>query len=384
MKNNLNDLYNIDPFSMSISIEDQTSTLSLFHYQACSDDSASDVKKTRGIIYDNNLNVVCTSYEYTPDYTVRVDSEKYTPLLTELDKCTIYKAEEGSLLRLFNNENKWVLSTHKRINAFDSKWSSSKSFGELFIEALQYYFTYGDGKDKLKFEQNEDVYDCFCASLDKAHVYTFLLRTNVDTMIVCTPPKNPTIFFAGWFQKGMWTPGNPTLIPSPEQQMFTSVSDLETYVENVNPLEHQGVIIILPTGKTIKIVTPLCMQYKTIRGSEPDIHEAYFRLRKSNVDIKLFQKLFPHVNIKKMEEELFALGTYLHRMYVRRYIKKQFTVVHPTHFYVIKQAHAWHSTDRSLNIVTMDKMMDVLEDQTSVQLFKMYQEYIKNTIHTLF
>ena len=366
---------------MSISIEDQTSNLSLFHYQSCTDDSSADVKKSRGIIYDNEQKIVCASYEYTPEYTVSTDSEKYTPVLNELDKCTIYKAEEGSLLRLFHNENKWTLSTHKRISAFESKWSSSKSFGELFIEALQYYFTHGEGKDKLQFEQNDEIYDCFCATLDKEHVYTFLLRTNADTKIVCRPPENPTVFFAGWFQKGVWTPGNPTLIPSPKQLTFASIAELETFVENVNPLEHQGVIIILPDSKTVKIVTPLCLQYKTIRGSEPDIHASYFRLRKSTDDLKLFQTLFPHVNVKKMEEEIFTLGTYLHRMYVRRYIKKQFTVVHPTHFYVIKQAHTRHCTDRSSNIVTMEKMMDVLNEQTSVQLYKMYQEYVKNTIN---
>jgi hypothetical protein len=368
---------------MSISIEDQTSNLSLFHYQVCTEDSSAEVKKSRGIIYDSDQNVVCTSYEYTPEYTVRADSEKYRTALqaATLDQCTMYKAEEGSLLRLFYNENKWHLSTHKRISAFDSKWSSSKSFGEFFIEALQYYFTCGDGKGALEFEQNDDVYDCFCATLDKEHVYTFLLRTNADTKIVCRPPEHPTVFFAGWFQKGVWTPGNPTRLPSPQQLTFASIDELESFVENVNPLEHQGVIMILPDGKTIKIVTPLCLQYKTIRGSEPDIHAAYFRLRKTQDDLALFHTLFPTFNTKKIEEEFFTLGTYLHRMYVRRYIKKQFTVVHPTHFYVIKQAHAWHCTDRSSNIVTMDKMMELLNEQTPVQLYKMYQEYVRNTIN---
>ena len=360
---------------MSITIEDQTQRLSLFHYNTCTENSSEDVKKTRGIIYDEEKNMVCSSYSFTPEHTVGIEAEKYRPLLKELDKCTIFRSEEGTLLRLFFDEHRWILSTHKRINAFDSKWSSSKSFGELFLDALIYYFTEGEGKGKLNIELPDDVFDQFCNRLDTKYVYTFLLRTNQDTKIVCDPPEFPTVYFAGLFEQGKWTSGNPTLLHAPEQKTFTSIEELEAYVEAVNPLEHQGVIVILPDGTTIKVVNPLCLRYKLVRGSEPDVRMSYFRLRKSDDDLKLFQKLFPRVNVEKMEEELFTMAKYLHRMYVRRYIKKQFTTIHPTLFYVMKQAHAWHCLDRSHNIVTLDKMMDVVEEQSPTQLHRMHHEF---------
>jgi hypothetical protein len=262
---------------MSVIIADQTETHSLLHYDnSCDQTSEEKIKNVRGYIYDSENNLVCSSFSYTPEYVVGVDKDKYEPLLTDLSKCFIYKSEEGTLLRLFFNQNRWVLSTHKRINAFDSKWSSSKSFGELFIDALLHFFTV-EGKDKLTFENNEELFDQFCNTLDREHVYTFLVRTNKDTKIVCNPPEHPTLYFSGWFKDGVWQETNPTIIPTPTLLSFSSIKELETYVEGVDPLEHQGTIIILPDRTTLKIMCVLNMEYKSVRGSEPDIKETYFR-----------------------------------------------------------------------------------------------------------
>jgi hypothetical protein len=378
MKRFKNNLYIQIPLTMSINIEDQTDRLTLKHYQMCSNDSSDDVKKTRGVIYDTDEKVVCSSYAYTPEYVVKVDADKYTPLLQDtLSLCAMYKSEEGSLLRLFFDNNRWNLSTHKRINAFDSKWSSSASFGELFIEALTYYVTKGDGLGKLDLAENIDVFDQFCNTLDREYTYTFLLRTNKDTRIVCDAPEHPTVYFAGKFKDGKCVPTNTTILPSPEQKYFSSLTELEDYVEAVNPLEHQGLIITLPDGvTTLKIVTPLSSSYKLIRGSEPDVKAAYIRLRKTQDEVKLFMSLFPRVSIQKMEEELFLMVKYVHRMYVRRYIKKQFTVVHPALFALMKIAHAWHCVDRANNIVTLERLMDIMEEQPASSVYKMYVEFV--------
>ena len=64
--------------------------------------------------------------------------------MTHLTQYHIYDAYEGCLLRLFNFNNKWFLSTHKKINAFRSKWSSKDSFGLMFQNALQYEYNVDD------------------------------------------------------------------------------------------------------------------------------------------------------------------------------------------------------------------------------------------------
>jgi len=359
---------------MSVQIEDQTHQHSLLHYNACDESSTESLKKVRGYIYDISNNLVCSSFSYTPEYIVHAHQDKYAPLLTDLDQCTVYKSEEGSLLRLFFDRNQWTLSTHKRINAFDSKWSSSRSFGELFMDALIHFFTVGAGKDTLTFEKPDELLDRFCDSLDPSYVHTFLLRTNQDTKIVCSPPEHPTVYFAGWFKDGVWSEGS-SVLPTPTKLTFSNVTELETYVENVNPLEHQGVIVILPDRTTIKIVSPLSMTYKTIRGSEPDITAAYFRLRKSKEEMDIFYTLFPRVNTQRLDDEVFALVKYLHRMYVRRYITKVYTVVHPVLFTMLKKAHEWHCADRTNHIVTLDRMLELVEDQSSNTLYRMHHEF---------
>ena len=360
---------------MSVVVEDQTIRLTLHHYQSVNENTPDDVKQTRGVIKDEDNNTVCSSYSFTPEYTLE-EREKYLSQLTDLSTCAVFRSEEGTLLRLFFDDNRWTLSTHKRINAFESKWSSHKSFGDLFLEALMHYFEH-DGKGKLQYEDETGLFDQFCNTLQREFNYTFLLRTNAYTKILCDPPSQPTVFFAGYFEKsGLWNDGNPTLLPTPERLTFASVEDLEAYVKEVNPFEHQGVIIMLPDRKTtIKIVSTLSMKYKQIRGSEPDVTMAYFRVRKSKEEAALFSRIFPLVNINKIEEGLFNIGRFVHRMYVRRYIKKQHTVIQPALFYLMKQSHNWHCLDRSKNIVTMEKMMDVMDEQPYMNLFRLYNEY---------
>lgn len=362
---------------MSVIIEDQTPSLTLHHYQNVDENTSEDVKKSRGLIYDNEKNLVCSSYAYTPEYTLE-DKEKYEPLLKDLSLCTIYRSEEGTLLRLFFDDNRWKLSTHKRINAFDSKWSSEKSFGHLFMDALLYFFN-TDGKDKIKVEDTNDLFDQFCNTLDRSFNYSFLLRTNQNTRIVCDPPEQPTVLFAGYFQKdGLWCDGNPTLLPSPKKLSFDSLDELESYVKFVNPFEHQGVIIMLPDRvTTIKIITSLNMKYKQVRGSEPDINMAYFRVRKSKDQLTLFYRMFPHVNTKRFEECIFNLTKYIHKMYVRRFIKKQYTVIHPVLYQMMKVAHSWHCLDRTNNIITLEKLLDLLDEQPYMNVYQMYNEFTK-------
>lgn len=358
---------------MSIIIEDQTDNLTLLHYQGVNDNSEHVVKQTRGHILNEEKEVVCSSFGYTQEYKVE-QRNVFEPLLGDVKNVTFYRAEEGSLLRLFFHDHKWHLSTFKRINAFESRWSSSKTFGELFIDALDYFFTNGAGKGQLSFEEG-DVFNVFCHTLDSSLVYTFLLRTNQDTKIVCRPPPHPTVFFSGCFKNGERLLNNTTLIPTPEVLSFSTVDEVCAYVENADPLEHQGVIAMLPEQTTLKIIHPVNMAYKLIRGSEPDIEQAYFRVRKNPEELEQFKVLFSHVKTDVIESKLEEMKKYLHRMYVRRFIKKLYTIVHPTLFFSMKKAHIWHIENRATNIVTFEKIASIIDEQTSSSLFKMYQEF---------
>lgn len=365
---------------MSIIIEDQTAELTLFHYRDLKEDSTNTIKETRGRITNENMDVVCSTYGFTQEFTTD-QRDKYEPLLKDLNTAICYKSEEGSLLRLFYYEHRWYLSTFKRINAFESRWSTNKTFGELFMEALNYYFVSGEGKGKLEFEEN-DLFDVFCNTLDREVVYTFLLRTNEDTRIVCKPPTHPTVYFSGAFKEELRIPENHTMLPTPDVLVFASVDELTHFVQQVNPLEYQGVIVMLNDKKTaMKILHPDSMRYKSVRGSEPNLVMAYFRVRTTPADLELFTEFFPRFNVALMHQDIGEMNKYIHRMYVRRYIKKLYTILHPTLFYIMKKAHVWHTENRVNNIVTLDKMTYLMNQEPPSSLYRMYLEY-KSQVHS--
>ena len=372
MKISLNTASYISYLIMSIIIEDQTEELTLLHYQGVNEETDTSIKQTRGHILNEEKEVVCSSYGYTQEYTVE-QRDLFESLLGDVTTCSFFRAEEGTLLRLFFYDNQWYLSTFKRINAFESRWSSSKTFGELFLDALTYFFKDGNGKNTLQFEQG-DVFNVFCNTLDRTLVYTFLLRTNEQTKIVCRPPMHPTVFFSGCFKDGVRLLENKTSLMMPEALTFTTVDELCEYITTVDPEEHQGVIAMLPDQTTLKIVHPLNMTYKTIRGSEPDIEQAYLRVR-STEDRGRFLMLFPQINTDFIELKLENMVKYLHRMYIRRFIKKLYTILHPTLFFIMRKAHTWHTLDRATNIVTLDRMKSLVEEQSSSSLYRMYQEF---------
>lgn len=351
---------------MSVVILDRDDSRTLEHYDVCTEDSAPDVKRARGVVRDG-ANVICQSFGYTPEYEAR--DPAWRALVQDcIQNCTIFRSEEGTLLRLYFHQGVWRLSTHKRLDAFESRWSSARSFGELFVEALEHFFATGG---ELPVEDKRDVFDRFCDSLDRESVFAFLLRTNGDTKIVCRPPEKPTIFFAGRFYHGLRCEGNPTPIPFPLRVRFATADELEAYVLSLDPLAHQGVIVF-PTDQTVfKVLAPGYSEYAAVRGQEPSLFRAYLRIRRSDEDLARFLTAFPERRNQWIgyEDQIVALGKLVHRYYVRRFIRKETLVVNKNYFYVMRLAHQWHCANRDANVVTLQKILELLDEQPAHFLF---------------
>lgn len=348
-------------------VQDSTTSLILYHYDECSEQADTSLKSQRGVIRDvTTSRVVCQSFGYTHEYETD-DIEKWGELIKDsIQNCHILLSEEGSLLRLFFHEGLWHLATHKRIDAFSSYWGSSRSFGELFLDALEHYFTDGSGKGKLEFECADHLFDVFCNTLDRECVYTFLLRTNAETRIVSRPPPTPTLYFGGYFLQGMRLAGNPTLVESPTRIHFTSPESLRDFVESLDPAEYQGVIVFMTNQTVFKVMTPGYLQLAKLRGCEPSFYRAYLRLREDNTQINQVLSLFPEKKemMKMVESDIVALASKLCHFYVRRYIHKEHVVVNKHYYYVMRMAHNWHCQGRDRNIVNVSKFLELLDQQT--------------------
>ena len=111
--------------------EDYKNNLQLYHYNKCTNDSLQHIKESRGVVKSNDT-LVSKSFGYIDEYTV--DGENVSELLENNKKILdnirsfhqskIYKMYEGTVVRMFFWKHKWFLSTHKKLNAFDSKWGN--------------------------------------------------------------------------------------------------------------------------------------------------------------------------------------------------------------------------------------------------------------------
>ena len=113
---------------------DPDNKIDLFCFVRCVAETEDVVKACRGaVVYDDK--VIVQTYGYTEEYTTD-DKDKMEAWSSTISNLTVHEAQEGSLLRVFSVNSKWYITTHRKLDAFRSKWSSRKSFGEQFVDAL--------------------------------------------------------------------------------------------------------------------------------------------------------------------------------------------------------------------------------------------------------
>ena len=182
--------------------------LDLFSYINCKNSDPDFIKKCHGVVFKDDK-LILNSFPYTTEYTFQNNKTEIIEKIEEdFDKCVFYDAYEACLIRIFYFNNKWYISTNKKLNALKSNWSSKKSFGMFFIDALIYNMETNNefrnilfSKEKIICEKN--ILDVFCESmLDKNNQYMFLLLNNYENRIVCDPPENPTFYHVGTFING--------------------------------------------------------------------------------------------------------------------------------------------------------------------------------------
>ena len=76
------------------------------------------------------------AFPYTIEYS-HTDRKNIQNLEKDLPNCLFFDSHEGALIRVFHFGDRWYTSTHRKLNAFRSKWASRESFGTLFKKALE-------------------------------------------------------------------------------------------------------------------------------------------------------------------------------------------------------------------------------------------------------
>jgi hypothetical protein len=343
----------------------------------------------KGIIFDSEDNIIMTNFPHTQEFVIPNDVEKFSNdekekkiiLCNFGDKRKSYKSyitEEGTLIRVFNHNKKWYISTQSKLNANNSYWSNEYSFGSQF--------------ERYILESNElKTMDDFYEVLDINKQYMFLLPTVENNRI--GKPLNPNgelkvVYLIGVRDK---TTGVFTFADEIEgmQKYWNYLQEVK--IKNVDDLTHyignkKNIIFYFYEEEKEKklenfyIVKCLNKEYSyncTLRNNECNLEYRYFELLLTNpVLLDEFCKLFPNDNYSKIDTNYSLLISYIHSKYINRYVKRgEFEMLPKYIHYIIKTCHKNYKMNRVKT--TRPVILGVLLSLKIKFLYYVYKEFLK-------
>jgi hypothetical protein len=231
-------------------------------------------------------------------------------LMNPSEEAQIYKCYEGSLLAIFNFNNKWYVSTRRCLNSEDSVWGTEeKSHMTMFLEVL-----------------NKSGYisiDEFTSKLDKSLCYYFVLIHHNNKNIVDYEPE-----FGKEYKKlclvivrEQETQKEKSLDEKDyegivDDNIFcaTRLDSLETFDELNKkepyslPPKMEGVIIKVK-NQLLKLQT-MNYQFAKSTGSEQNIFKGLIHLYQNNKLVEFFNKNELAVSYKKIVNPLNTTESY--------------------------------------------------------------------------
>jgi hypothetical protein len=356
-------------FGDKVGVMDQEEGLRVLNYHECGRDSPQELKRIRGLVQDTTTGAILfETFPYTEEYV----SHEEVPLLEGdiLAEWDVFYSLEGCLLRVFWHKERWFISTNKKLNAFKSRWSSRKSFGDIFRDGLAH--TNGD----------ENVLERLLDTLGKDKVHLFLVRYNHENRVVCSAPKDhECVYFIGsWDDKTKtldreWRSPVKVRLPTPILDIPTTIHDL---ADSVSTQEYQGVILFHKTKNLqVKIYSKEYDKLYRIRGNNPNIRFRYLEIRGDGDIRQEFVRLYPlHEDLfLEYENILYQLAKLIRYYYIQRYIKNKYVTLPKEEYILMKKCHDWYLTNRSENKINVAKVLDILNKEDALSQYKMIRRY---------
>lgn len=361
---------------MSVKIFDTNEHFYLLHF----DDYSQELDNYRGMIIertadintdnegsvlpDNNLNkyLVCRSFPFTPEYDYSTSKEVFDNLI-EYSK--VYPSYEGSVLRLFNWNNEWFLSTHKKINAFNSRWGSSKSFGDMFLEQLGI----------------SDLQDVNKLELNKSKVYTFLLRTNMENRIVCLYDDLKLFYIGSFDRQRDFVYENDTFprvdnIPDIKYAVNTYEQMVE-YITKSDEYKEQGVVLVTQNGRSVKFLNTKYTELFQLRHNETNIIKAYIMNLQEGTHEQFLNLYEEHIEKFRHFDRAFSNIVFnIYRNYISRYIKNNVAIVPPEQYNIMKSIYEQYLKRNSeYSYITRNLVTKHVLEQDYNVIYNLYHLY---------
>lgn len=365
------DFQNIECIKMTDSESD--SGLEVYSYTECTDEHPEIVKRCRGVIFQGD-NLVVKTFDYTPEYNEN-DISQISNHLTDISNVKFYLSLEGTMIRVFNINDTWYVSTQKKLDAYKSRWGSQYSFGQLFEQAISEEWERNSTfREKYETQNETQVIRNFLDGLNKDNVYIFFIKNTDSNRLVCRSNETShKIYHIGTYTNKCtnFNLDDDIGLSYPHQLQFNSTEEVINYVRDLNPLEQQGVMVFLPDGCQIKIVNSQYQKLVSLRGNDPSISRRYIVLRNTPERVE-FVKLYSdyETTFNKIEMSIFTLAKYIYKSYVKRFINKEFAQVTPSEYQIIKECHGWHLEDRENHKIHFDKVNAIVNKHNPVNLFR--------------
>lgn len=300
--------------------------LELYSYTECNNDSPREVKECRGIIVEQETRkILWKTFGYIDEFVDKMPNYN----TSDYD---LYSAYEGTSLRLFYYNDQWILCTHRKLNAFKSRWSSMKSFGQMFVDALMT----GYGL----------VYTDFLETLDKSRLYMFFLRTSEKNRMVCFGGPYNELYHCATFDSTGLVEASIGIRKQCKIDIPDSV-DREEYimsvVRNIDPLWSVGVILRKGMHE-VKILNKEYAFLREVRGNEPSLAFRYLQIR---ADVEMYSHFMGLYSMyepmfSEIEQKIRRVAERLCMLFMVRYVKNHFEYVSTTEHLMLKNAYIRH------------------------------------------
>lgn len=360
---------------------DENDDVEMYHFKY-DDDIYLDLK-VKGLVVDKvSQEVVCATSMHTDEYDLTMIDTIPDIFSIDWSQTTVLYSEEGCFLRVYHYNNEWYISTHRKLNADNSKWGSKYSFKTLFVHALT-ELLYNENDQRL-FNLDVDFFN----KLDKNYVYTFLLRNNSCNRIVCdSPGRNEfKVYFSGVYPIGDKHDYIPKFIklnvniPSVKVLQCENLDDLKNCVSQMNYKYVQGVIVFAKMDGMTRIFKVMCDGYLNMKDVRNNCSNLVYRYAQIRVDFEMREKLlklFPQFSYDfiRFENTLLKIAQYISNQYINRFVKKQYAMVTPLQYKITKKIREWYLGNPFENRVTTNVVAKFINDEQPDYIYKLVTEF---------
>lgn len=357
---------------------DEETGLQIYCSDKCTPEDEGIIRECRGVVF-HGPDIVMKAFSYTPEYDEYDNENLEKNIKPMLNDSVVFDAHEGTLIRIFYFMDKWFISTHRKLDAFKSKWASKESYGTLFRKALTSEVENTPTLAERLPENEQNTIERFQSTLDKDKQYMFLVRNNEDNRIVSNPPERPTLYHVGTFVDGELRTDIDCGVPTPVEHKFENLDELRNYVNKIDYREKQGVIIFGPDNRHYKVVNGRYKDFFEVRGNESSIKYRYLQVRMDQEKSEMLWHLYPkmHATFDLYEDAIYDIGRYIYDSYVARYIRKEYVELPQQEFAVMKTCHTHYLADRSKNKINFCLVMDILNRQSPTNLNHMIRRCLE-------